>query len=189
MLKDSEHERSDLANEVADLRKQVSQLTRGHVPGVGRSGEIMSGETALSGPGVVVTINDSSKPLQRGEDPNIAIVHNDDLLRLVNELRSAGAEAVAINDQRLVDTSEIACAGTTILINKSRVAPPFLITAIGNPDTMASALGMRGGIVEYLQFYGIQVSIAKKSEVEVPTFDGSTIFKYAKPVPAKVTTS
>ncbi|MBM3269375.1 MAG: DUF881 domain-containing protein [Candidatus Sericytochromatia bacterium] len=140
----------------------------------------------LVGPGVEVLIKDSAKPLAKGEDPNIAIVHNDDLLRLVNELRTAGAEAIVINDQRMVESSEVTCAGTTILVNKSRIAPPFVIRAIGDPDTMVNALKMRGGIVEYLQFYGIQVNISKKSEVLVPAFSGSTLRKFAKPAPAKV---
>ncbi|MBM3273713.1 MAG: DUF881 domain-containing protein [Candidatus Sericytochromatia bacterium] len=141
---------------------------------------------ALGGPGVEIVINDSAKPLTKGEDPNIAIVHNDDLLRLVNELRTAGAEAVALNDQRMVESSEITCAGTTILVNKTRIAPPFSIRAIGEPETMVNALKMRGGIVEYLQFYGIQVNISKKSEVLVPAFSGSTLRKFAKPVAVKV---
>ena len=189
MLKDSDQQKADLESEVSDLRKQVADLADGKIPGKGLNNEMAMGDTALEGPGLKITLDDSSQPLQRGEDPNISIVHNDDLLRLVNELKSAGSEAVAINDQRLVSTSEIACAGTTILINKSRVAPPFVIRAIGNPDTMDSALTMRGGIVEYLQFYGIQVNIAKKSKVVLPAYSGSTLFKYAKPVPAKVTTS
>lgn len=189
MLKDSDQQKADLEREISDLRKQVSDLSEGKIPGLGVNAQMAMGATSLEGPGLVVTINDSSQPLQRGEDPNISIVHNDDLLRLVNELKSAGAEAVSVNDQRLVATSEIACAGTTILINKSRVAPPFVIRAIGNPDTMDSALSMRGGIVEYLQFYGIQVNIAKKSKVVLPAYTGSTLFKYARPVPTKVTTS
>ena len=116
------------------------------------------------------------------EDPNTAIVHNDDLLRLVNELKAGGAEVVAVNDQRLVDTSEITCAGTTILVNKTRIAPPFVVKAIGEPQTMEAALNMRGGILEYLQFYGIQVSISRKSEVLIPMYSGGSQYKYAKPV-------
>lgn len=175
MLRDSDQAKADLTREVAELRADLKQKApHALVP--------MMETTALQGPGVEVTVADSAKPLQRGEDPNIAIVHNDDLLRLVNELRSAGAEAVAINDQRLVASSEIACAGSTILVNKTRLVPPFDVRAIGNPDTMYAALTMRGGIVEYLQFYGIQVKISKESNVLIPMYSGSGLYHYARPV-------
>ena len=186
MLNQVERQKDDLGKEVGQLRTRLAEIEAGKQA----TAKAPSGPevTALDGPGVEIIIRDSAKAVVKGEDPNIAIVHNDDLLRLVNELKSSGAEAVAINDQRMIDTSEIACAGTTILINKSRIAPPFVIRAIGDGNAMVAALRMRGGIVEYLQFYGIQVNIAKKPEVLVPTFSGSAIYKYAKPVPAKAKT-
>ncbi len=186
MLNQSEKQKDDLGKEVSQLRQRLEELEGGRRGQLKNDAGPDAVNVALSGPGVEVTIKDSGKPLAKGEDPNIAIVHNDDLLRLVNELRTAGAEAIVVNDQRMVESSEVTCAGTTILVNKSRIAPPFVIRAIGDPDTMVNALKMRGGIVEYLQFYGIQVNIAKKSEVLVPAFSGSTLRKYAKPVPAKV---
>jgi uncharacterized protein YlxW (UPF0749 family) len=189
MLNQSEEQKDDLGKEVKQLRARLEELERGNPAGLVSEPAQAGGDpvsAALQGPGVEVNIKDSAKPIAKGEDPNIAIVHNDDLLRLVNELRTAGAEAIVINDQRMVESSEITCAGTTILVNKSRIAPPFVIRAIGDPDAMAGALKMRGGIVEYLQFYGIQVNISKKSEVLIPAFSGSTLRKYAKPAPAKV---
>jgi uncharacterized protein YlxW (UPF0749 family) len=177
LLKNAEHAKEDLTREVAALRKQV----QGGGGSGQRAAELAAGLVALKGPGLEVVVKDSAKSLQKGEDPNVAIVHNDDLLRLVNELRAGGAEAVAVNDQRLVDTSEITCAGSTILVNQSRVAPPFVIHAIGNSDTMAAALGLRGGIIEYLQFYGIQVNISKKTEVLIPMYSGVSHYRYAKP--------
>lgn len=187
MLNQVEKEKEALGKEMGQLRRRLEQFETGN-PGVGMPAGEAVGQLngALRGPGVEIVIKDSAKAISKGEDPNIAIVHNDDLLRLVNELRTAGAEAVALNDQRMVEQSEITCAGTTILVNKSRIAPPFVVRAIGDADTMVAALQMRGGIVEYLQFYGIQVNISKKSEVLVPAFSGSTLHKFAKPVPAKV---
>lgn len=179
MLKGAEDSKADLSKEVASLRQQLAKRT------MGKSEDavaLAAGLVEARGPGLEVVISDSAKPLQKGEDPNIAIVHNDDLLRLVNELRAGGAEAIAINDQRLVGMSEITCAGSTILVNQSRITPPFKIKAIGNPETMASALNLRAGIVEYLQFYGIQVSIAKKAEVLIPMYSGSSHYRFARPV-------
>ncbi len=185
MLNQVEKEKEDLGKEMSQLRHRLEDLEAGK-RGSSAQTDLGRDNGALTGPGVEIVIKDSAKALGKGEDPNIAIVHNDDLLRLVNELRTAGAEAVSLNDQRMVEQSEITCAGTTILVNKSRIAPPFVVRAIGDAGTMVAALQMRGGIVEYLQFYGIQVNISKKSEVLVPAFSGSTLHKFAKPVPAKV---
>ncbi len=186
MLKTSELRNTDLTKELTLLRAQITELESGKIKLAQKQGvalNLAAGQSAVSGQGLEVIVSDSSKPLTKGEDPNTAIVHNDDLLRLVNELRAGGAEVVSVNDQRLVDTSEITCAGTTILVNKTRIAPPFVIRAIGEPQTMEASLNMRGGILEYLQFYGIQVSISRKSEVLIPMYSGGSQYKFAKPVP------
>ncbi|HEY9855565.1 MAG TPA: DUF881 domain-containing protein [Stenomitos sp.] len=177
LLKNAEEAKAGLEKEVQTLRAQAGDGSR-HTDAT----DLAAGAVAVQGPGLEVVVSDSAKPLQKGEDPNIAIVHNDDLLRLVNELRSGGAEAISVNGQRLVDTSEITCAGSTILVNQSRITPPFVIKSIGNPETMSAALSLRGGIIEYLQFYGIQVSISKKTEVLIPMYSGGSHYRYAKPV-------
>lgn len=184
MLKDAERENHRLTQEAGTLAQAVKEAgTRRPSPApVAAQAARWS---ALSGPGVEMSISDSAKPLAKGENPNIAIVHNEDLLRIVNELRAAGAEALAVNDQRLVETSEITCAGPTILVNKSRLVPPFIIRALGDPETMTTALQLRGGVVEYLQFYGIQVNITKKPDLLVPTYHGGAVYAYAKPLPTK----
>ena len=64
------------------------------------------------------------------------IIHDDDLLRVINELRAAGAEAIAINGERIVAMSEIRCAGPTLSVNNNRSAPPYEIKAIGNPNNL-----------------------------------------------------
>lgn len=179
LLKNAEEAKAGLEKEVQALRTQAKS---GSTSRRSDATDLAAGLVTVHGPGLEVVVSDSAKPLQKGEDPNIAIVHNDDLLRLVNELRSGGAEAVSINDQRLVDTSEITCAGSTILVNQSRITPPFVIRGVGNPETMSAALSLRGGIIEYLQFYGIQVSISKKTEVLIPMYSGGSQYRYAKPV-------
>ncbi|MEB3329415.1 MAG: DUF881 domain-containing protein [Candidatus Sericytochromatia bacterium] len=181
MLKDAEAENARLAAQVETLRNNLKTA----VEPSGQSVVLPRRLRALAGPGIEVEIADSAKPLAKGENPNIAIVHNEDLLKIVNELRASGATALAINDQRLMETSEISCAGPTILVNKTRLAPPFLIRAIGDPDTMLAALGLRGGVVEYLQFYGIQVNISRKPEIQVPMYVGGSSYLYAKPLTTK----
>ena len=71
-------------------------------------------------------IEDSLKPVQSGENPNLYVIHDEDILRMVNELRaSIGAGTIAINDQRLIGTSEIRCSGPTITVNGKVFEPPL----------------------------------------------------------------
>jgi uncharacterized protein YlxW (UPF0749 family) len=185
MVKDAELEKKRLSAQADALVKNIKDA---QVNPTKLKPTIPARWGALEGPGIEVSIDDSAKPLAKGENPNIAIVHNEDLLKIVNELRASGAEALSVNDQRLVETSEISCAGPTILVNKSRVVPPFVISAIGDADTMQAALKLRGGVVEGLQFYGIQVNITKKPNVLVPMYRGGTAYKYARPLPTKKVT-
>lgn len=180
LLKDAELKNHSLSVQADTLRHQLANAGDG-----GKDVAVPARWGPLEGPGVELSIDDSAKPLAKGENPNIAIVHNEDLLRIVNELKASGAEAISINDQRLIETSEISCAGPTILVNKSRIVPPFIIRAIGDPDTMMAALQLRGGILEYLQFYGIQVNITKEPNVLVPMYHGGEVYTYAKPVSGK----
>lgn len=84
-----------------------------------------AGLCAVEGPGIMVTLNDSKQKVKLGDNQNLYIVHDEDLLRVINELRAAGAEAIAINDQRLVSRSEIRCVGPTVTVNGKMFGPPF----------------------------------------------------------------
>lgn len=140
-----------------------------------------AGLLPLQGPGVVVIIDDSKRPTKPGENPNLYLIHDDDLLKVINELRAAGAEAISINGQRLVASSEIRCAGPTLSVNNTRYSPPYEISAIGEPKTLESSLKLRGGVVETLQFWGIQVTVKTQDLVKIPAYKGTFQYQYAKP--------
>jgi uncharacterized protein YlxW (UPF0749 family) len=141
-----------------------------------------AGLVSVTGSGIIVTIDDSKRPAKPGENPNLYIIHDDDILKVINELWAAGAEAISINEQRLVVNSEIRCAGPTLSVNNTRSSPPYELKAIGNPATLETALKMRGGVIETLQFWGIQINIRKQDNIIVPDFKGVFHFEYAKPV-------
>lgn len=164
------------------LVKQVQELRRGDAGN--KDIELIrmgAGVIPVTGPGITVMIDDSKRPSKPGENPNLYVIHDDDILKVINELRAAGAEAISINEQRLIANSEIRCAGPTLSVNNTRSAPPYELKAIGEPQTLENALKMRGGVVETLQFWGIQVTIKRQEQVKVPGYKGTFHFDYAKP--------
>ncbi|HWQ51560.1 MAG TPA: DUF881 domain-containing protein, partial [Terriglobales bacterium] len=130
-----------------------------------------------------ITMTDSAAAITTEflNDPNYYIIHDTDILSVVNELRDAGAEAIAINGERLIATSEIRCAGSIVSVNNNRYAAPYVITAIGDPDALESALKMRGGVVDQLAPWGIGVGIEKGELIKINGYTGGITFKYATP--------
>lgn len=179
-------ERDELQRQVNELRLQLDQAGAG--PRVKALKEelnrvrILAGLVEVVGPGVEVTLNDSNRAARPGENPNLYVLHDEDVLKVINELKAAGAEVMAINGRRLLATSEIRCIGPTILTNRNqRLTPPFVISAIGDPDNLIGALHMRGGVVEQLQFWGIQVEIKRVEQLRIPAYAGAVRLEYAKP--------
>jgi|Deesub1362A_J573_1020465.scaffolds.fasta_scaffold02569_4 uncharacterized protein YlxW (UPF0749 family) len=167
-LKMYEESASQVSVITKNLRKELEKV------------RLIAGLTQVSGPGIVITLNDSMINPSIGQDPTIFIIHDDDLLKIVNELWASGAEAIAINDQRVITTTEIRCTGPAISINSIRQTPPYLIKAIGNSDTLKGALELKGGIIDSLKIWGIQVHIEKKEKITIPGYKGIIDFKYAK---------
>ncbi len=147
--------------------------------------KLMAGLTDVEGAGVEIVLDDSNISKKANENPNLYIIHDEDLLRVLNELRAAGAEAISLNDQRIVAMSEVRCAGPTVSVNNVRSAPPYTIKAIGAPKTLISALRLRGGVVETFEFWGIQVKIKTEDKVHIPALKAPRTFEYAKTVAGK----
>jgi len=180
-------ERDALKKELNDLRVQFDRTAGGQQVAPFKEElervRIEAGLVDVNGPGIEVTLNDSKRVVQPGENPNLYVLHDEDILNVLNELKAAGAEALSINGQRMLATSEIRCIGPTILTNKSyRLTPPFIIRALGDQDNMVNSLQMRGGIIEQLSFWGIQVSIRRVDNLAVPAYSGTIKFDYAHPV-------
>lgn len=176
-LQHTEEEKEALQQELA-----ASKNTPEH-EGSGRLGEDIrrfSTLLAVDGQGIVVTIDDSKKASRASDDPNLYLVHDEDLLKVVNELRAAGAEAISINGQRLTALSEIRCAGPTLSVNNTRSAPPYEIKAVGDAASLENAIKMRGGVADALQVWGIVVDVKKSDIVHIPAYKGSIQMKYAK---------
>jgi uncharacterized protein YlxW (UPF0749 family) len=149
--------------------------------------KILSGLAQLQGGGVIVTLDDTRAINQIASDvgyydPNVFVIHDSDILAVINELRAAGAEAISINGQRILANTEIRCVGPVIQINGIRLTAPFKISAIGSPDMLAASLKLRGGIVDNLTQSNIDVIIEKTDTIIIPKYDKVLEYKYASPV-------
>ena len=145
--------------------------------------------TNVRGAGLTVVLEDSKVDFGAGIDPNNYLVHDEDILKVVNELKSAGAEAIAVNEQRIISTSEIRCAGPTIFINGERVGAPFVIKAIGDPALLESAMTMRGGHVDIIKEWGLGITITKETDVLVPKYNKTITGKFMTTVIEETTTA
>lgn len=143
--------------------------------------KMQAGLLPLEGPGVVVTVNNLYINNIDGNGQIVQSVYYEDLLQLVNELNAAGAEAIAINDERIIATSEIRNAGDYIVINTNRHSVPFEIKAIGNPENLEAALKLLGGVVDNLGEI-LDIKIRKEDKLIIPKYEGVINYKFAKPL-------
>ena len=176
-LLQTEHERDELSEELHKMQTAAASTDNQQDKDLLRYRAAL---VPLEGEGVIVRMDDSTKPAKAGENPDLYVIHDDDLLRVVNELRAAGAEAIAINGQRLTGTSEIRCAGPTLSVNNVRSSAPFEIRAIGDKKSLENALRMRGGVAETLGVWGIQLDIKASNDVYIPPYRGSIRQSYAR---------
>lgn len=181
----------ELQNDLAKYREQITES--GGAAKILKEelnrAETMAGFTDVTGSGIIVVIKDGSG--QKADSPlysdGYGIVHDTYLLTILNELRAAGAEALSINDERILATSEIRCAGPTVSINNTKLAAPFEVKVIGNPDTLENALRMPGGAVDEAGFYGIDITIRKSNKLMIKKYTGAGSFKYAQTIQPEVT--
>lgn len=183
--KEVEQDNAHLEQEAADLAAKIEEAQKGR----SQASDVLESElskvrmyaglTSLTGPGVEVIMEN---PSERDVYSGFYSIRDEDILKVINDLRGAGAEAMAVNEQRILSTSEIRLAGTHINVNMVRLSPPYRILAIGNPGTLKSSLEIKGGFVEYLSANGITVVVQQWEEVNIPAYNGSLRFDYAKPV-------
>ena len=129
------------------------------------------GLTDVHGEGIVIT-------LKSGED--VTAISADDLLIMVNALKFAGAEAISINDERIINTTDIVdiLDGSFIKVNGQRILEPYIIKVIGNQSHMESAVTGNGGKVQELQTLGHIATIEKDDDIKIEKYNGEIETKY-----------
>lgn len=177
---------SETAARIGELSARISELEKVHSQASPVNENLIvelkmqAGLLPLEGQGVIVTMDDSTRKVRAEENPNLYVIHDDDILRVINELWAAGAEAISINGQRLVATSEIRCAGPTLSVNNVRSAPPYEISAIGDKKSLENSIKMRGGVEDTLRVWGIRLEIEASDEIYIPAYSGAFRHAYSK---------
>jgi uncharacterized protein YlxW (UPF0749 family) len=145
-----------------------------------KEAQIRAGLTSVTGPGVIITVDDnhSGQKTNPDDDPQRYIIHFEHILNIVGELKTAGAEAIAVNGQRLITTSEIRCVGNVILVNTTRIAPPFEIHAVGSPSLMMNMVNY--GELDVLRSSNYPVQVAESDALILPAYKGDLQFQYAR---------
>ena len=145
---------------------------------------ILLGNTEVIGKGIILTVSDADPANFRIYDARTLVVHDLDLVELVNALKNAGAEAISINDQRITINTAITCIGNVIKINGEKVGAPYEIKAIGLPSKLYGSINMPGGYIELLRRDGVKVDIeqVEKETILIPKYNGVYSYTFAKEV-------
>ncbi|NMS90247.1 DUF881 domain-containing protein [Clostridioides difficile] len=131
----------------------------------------LSGYSTVTGPGITITMKDSDRELKDGQNPNDLIIHDIDILRVLNDLKKAGAKAISINGERVLSTSKIKCSGATITVNDTTYGQPFIIKAIGDIDLLSAAINSPESYAKSLkEIYGINIKIVENNGNKVDLF-------------------
>lgn len=138
---------------------------------------LLLGLTKVKGDGIIITLKDAVTSTQI-EDASRLIIHDGDLREIVNELANAGAEAIEINGERIVNSTYILCAGNVILVNGEKISSPCTIKAIGQQEKLYGALERAGGTVQQMRMSNLSVEIKKSSNVEINKYNGAITKKY-----------
>jgi uncharacterized protein YlxW (UPF0749 family) len=143
---------------------------------------LILGSTEVVGEGLKFTINDASWEFDNFiDDPFsrwLRIVHNTDIMTIINELRNAGAEAMSINGQRIISTSEVYCSGPFLSVNGVKLSAPFYVSAIGNKQVMRNYMMHEKGYMNALKYRGIQVEVEVLEELKIPAYVGNIYYKH-----------
>jgi uncharacterized protein YlxW (UPF0749 family) len=182
-------------DQLSDLQTQVERLTGqtatrdGDVAAAqsaAAAGAVSAGLVALTGPGVVITLDDApARPdgsLPVDARPDDLVIHQSDVQAVVNAVWAAASDGVAVMDQRLIATSAVRCVGNTLLLQGRTYSPPFVITAIGDAAAIRAQLAVSPQVAVFQQAvedFGLTFSVRERPEVTVPAYDGPLDLQYA----------
>jgi uncharacterized protein YlxW (UPF0749 family) len=144
--------------------------------------KINYGLEKVHGHGLVISIDDNRKKEYIDSfDRMQSTTHNEDLLLVVKDLKNAGAEAISVNEKRIIGTTSITCEGPVIMINGQYIVPPFIIKAIGDSEALSYALTTEpDSHYKDLEIRELKLKLMRKSDVTIEAIDFVTNTKYAE---------
>ena len=179
-----------LRTEVERLHLQVDAMVKaGASRAQGASGrereltqaQLQAGLVSVRGPGLRVSLNDSLLTQAASGNVNDLVIHSQDVQAVVNALWRAGAEAVAINGERLIGTSAVLCVGNTLLLNGTVHSPPYVVTAVGAARDRFEADPLVRRLRSDAQSFGLRISVEREDALLLPAFTGATTLRFARP--------
>jgi len=170
-----------LTNQVNDLRAQVDRLTAQadaqagqSVGSVSAGFAVESGSAPVTGPGLVVRLDDApSQDAPPDVSPDVLVVHQQDLQAVMNALWAGGAEAMELMDQRVVSTSAVRCVGNVLRLQGRVYSPPYEVRAIGDAATMRAALDASPAVRAYerdAQRVGLGWAVTANGSLQMPAY-------------------
>lgn len=193
---DLQAQQEGLKQQILDLRAAIRDLEeegRGSTAVTGelsnrlRDARIAAGLVPLTGPGIVFLLQDSSAAIPPDGNGAGYLVTAQDIRVVVDQLWLAGAQAMAVNGERVAVTTAVIDIGGSVLVNSAYVAAPFQVAAIGPADMFDRMLASPAFVTfirERAEAFGIGVSWATPDEVDIPAFAGSVALRHARPAPA-----
>lgn len=172
--------------EIEEVRKQATQNdTKSSAKQEEiKNNNMLLGLSEVKGEGLQIVIADNNTGTLKNEsealDLSSQVVHYDDLIEVINALNNAGAEAISINGQRIIQTTAITCEGNVIKINGQKVSSPFTIKAIGSQGLLYGSLTMIGGYLYILDEAGVIVETTQMDNLTVEKYSGVINYKYVK---------
>ena len=178
-IKEIENLDNELQTEIDEAAKKNTDLEEAQ--NQINEGSKIIGLSEVTGPGYIITLTDSKLDPSTVLNPSELLLHDLDVLSVINELKNTGAEAISINDQRIVSTTSIQCGGAIININGEKIGAPFVIKAIGLPENLAN-IDRPDGYLDALRTAKIGVKTEKSNSITIPKYTGVINFKYATTV-------
>jgi uncharacterized protein YlxW (UPF0749 family) len=188
---------ADLARQVSSVRAQVDALSAVENRDSGLQAQLerstaAAAFTAMVGPAVTVTLDDAPETVAAdGIDADLLVVHQQDIQAVVNALWSGGAEAMTIQGQRVISTTGVKCVGNTVVLHGIPYAPPYVVSALGDPGRLRAALARSPALQIYQQYvaaYGLVYEERTVGRADFPAHEGSLELQHAVP-PARSSAS
>lgn len=142
---------------------------------------IILGKTAVEGQGIKISLNDAIEAdIESASDYQLRLVHNTDIIQVFNDLRNAGAEAISINGQRIVDGSEVYCSGPFLRVNGVKIAAPFSVYAIGNKEVLYNYMMSNENYLKTLMIRKIRVEVEQTDDIVISAYTGEQKYDFIK---------